>query len=69
MAAWLFSVKSYGHSTDMYEPGKYGVNVKPDQRQHGLVFASYQRLLKARNMMDFDDHLSKACPPLSASLL
>ena len=59
MAKWLFAVKSCGHTLDMYDPGTYGPDVH--EQKHGLVFACYQRLLKIRSLMDFDDHLSKAC--------
>ena len=31
-----------------------------ESRNHGTVFACYQRLLRARNLMDFDDMLAKA---------
>ena len=65
MTNWLFAVKSFGHTPDMYDPGTYGSHVPLHKQKHGLVFACYQRLLKIRNLMDFDDHLSKACLPLA----
>ena len=57
MARWLWDVKSSGHSIDMYEPGRYLAHVPQHERKHGLVFMCYQRLLKVKSLMDFDDIL------------
>ena len=57
VATWLWGVKSSGHSTDMYEPGRYLADVPLHERKHGLVFTCYQRLLMEKSLMDFDDIL------------
>ena len=58
MRNWLWSAKSHGHTEAMYQPGAYNQGVPAEDCKHGLVYACYQRLLRERNIMDFDDILA-----------
>ena len=60
MCNWLSTVRSLGHTPDMYCPGRYNNRAVPAARTHGEVCRLYESLLLELNAVDFDGILFKA---------